>query len=70
MDKYELGDYFVEFLKLKSNCKFNNCLHINEPKCAVKLALENGEIAPSRYKNYLNMLEQDEDSFRTNRYEK
>ena len=55
---------------LKSDCKFNNCLHINEPKCAVKLALENGEIAPSRYKNYLNMLEQDEESFRINRYEK
>ena len=70
MDKYELGDYFVEFFKLKSDCKFNNCLHINEPKCAVKLALENGEIAPSRYKNYLNMLEQDEESFRINRYEK
>ena len=70
MDKYELGDYFVEFFKLKSNCKFNNCLHINEPKCAVKLALENGKIAPSRYKNYLNMLEQDEESFRINRYEK
>ena len=70
MDKYDLGDYFVEFFKLKSNCKFNNCLHINEPKCAVKLALENGEIAPSRYKNYLKMLEQDEESFRINRYEK
>ncbi|MGB0593026.1 MAG: ribosome small subunit-dependent GTPase A [Flavobacteriales bacterium] len=70
MDKYELGDYFVEFFKLKSDCKFNNCLHINEPKCAVKLALENGKIAPSRYKNYLNMLEQDEESFRINRYEK
>ncbi len=70
MDKYELGDYFVELFKLKSDCKFNNCLHINEPKCAVKLALENGEIAPSRYKNYLNMLEQDEESFRINRYEK
>lgn len=70
MDKYELGDYFVEFFKLKSDCKFNNCLHINEPKCAVKLALEKGEIAPSRYKNYLNMLEQDEESFRINRYEK
>ena len=70
MDKYELGDYFIEFFKLKSDCKFNNCLHINEPKCAVKLALENGGIAPSRYKNYLNMLEQDEESFRINRYEK
>ena len=70
MDKYELADYFIEFFKIKSDCKFNNCLHINEPKCAVKLALENGEIAPSRYKNYLNMLEQDEESFRINRYEK
>ena len=70
MDKYELGDYFIEFFKLKSECKFNNCLHINEPKCAVKLALENGEIAPYRYKNYLNMLEQDDESFRINRYEK
>ena len=70
IDKYELGDYFVEFLKLKSDCKFNNCLHVNEPKCAVKLSLEKGEIATSRYKNYLNMLEQDEESFRINRYEK
>ena len=70
IDKYELGDYFVEFLKLKSDCKFNNCLHVNAPKCAVKLSLEKGEIATSRYKNYLNMLEQDEESFRINRYEK
>ena len=70
MDKYELGDYFVEFFRLKSDCKFNNCLHVNEPKCAVKLSLQKGEIAPSRYKNYLNMLEQDEESFRINRYEK
>ena len=70
MDKYELGDYFIEFFKLKSGCKFNNCLHINEPKCAVKLALEKGDVAPSRYKNYLSMLEQDEENFRVNRYEK
>jgi len=69
MDKYELGDYFIEFFKLKSGCKFNNCLHINEPKCAVKLALEKGDVAPSRYKNYLSMLEQDEENFRVNRYE-
>ncbi|MBL6658046.1 MAG: ribosome small subunit-dependent GTPase A [Flavobacteriales bacterium] len=69
MDKYELGDYFIEFFKLKSECKFNNCLHINEPNCAIKLALENGEIAASRYKNYLSMLEQDDESFRVNRYE-
>lgn len=70
MDKHELGDYFKEFFKLKSQCKFNNCLHINEPNCAVKLALENGEVAPSRYKNYLSMLEQDDESFRVNHYDK
>ncbi|MDA9898237.1 ribosome small subunit-dependent GTPase A [Flavobacteriales bacterium] len=69
MDKYELGDYFIEFFKLKSGCKFNNCLHINEPNCAVKLALEKDDVAPSRYKNYLSMLEQDEENFRVNRYE-
>ena len=41
MDKYELGDYFPEFFKLKQDCKFNNCLHLKEPQCAVKEALEN-----------------------------
>ena len=69
IDKYELGDYFIEFFRLKSDCKFNNCLHVNEPKCAVKLALANGEIAYSRYKNYLSMLEQEKESFRINNYE-
>lgn len=69
IDKHELGDYFIEFFRLKSDCKFNNCLHVNEPKCAVKLALANGEIAYSRYKNYLSMLEQEKESFRINNYE-
>lgn len=70
MDKYELGDYFTEFFKLKPQCKFNNCLHINEPNCAVKLALKKGEVSTSRYKNYISMLEQDDESFRVNHYEK
>ncbi|TPN85884.1 ribosome small subunit-dependent GTPase A [Aquimarina algicola] len=69
MDKEELGDYFPEFFALKSNCKFNNCLHINEPKCAVKEALDNGEIAWSRYKSYLQILEGDEASYRKNNYD-
>ncbi len=59
MDKYELGDYFPEFFKLKSQCKFNNCLHLDEPKCAIKKALEDKEIAWSRYRSYLQMLEED-----------
>lgn len=62
MEKEELGDYFREFFKLKSQCKFNNCLHLNEPKCAVKKALEADEIAFSRYKSYGQILEELEDN--------
>jgi ribosome biogenesis GTPase / thiamine phosphate phosphatase len=69
IDKYELANYFPEFFKLKSDCKFHNCIHINEPDCAVKEALSKGEIANSRYKNYLNMLEQDNENYRVNKYD-
>ena len=69
IDKEELGDYFPEFFKLKENCKFNNCLHIEEPKCAVKEALEADEIAWSRYRSYLQILEGEEDHFRKDIYE-
>jgi ribosome biogenesis GTPase len=62
MTKEELGDYFVEFFELKHECKFNNCLHLNEPKCAVKEALENGEIEYTRYKSYLQILEEIEEN--------
>ncbi len=65
MDKDELGDYFPEFFALKQNCKFNNCIHINEPNCAVKEALENEEISWSRYKSYLQILEGEEENYRT-----
>ena len=57
--KEELSGYFVEFSKLVKECKFNNCMHINEPQCAVKKALGKGEIAYSRYKSYLQLLEDD-----------
>ena len=59
IEKEELSGYFVEFSFLKENCKFNNCRHTNEPQCAIKTALEQGEIAPSRYKSYLQLLEDD-----------
>ena len=62
MDKHEIGDYFPEFFALKSECKFNNCLHLDEPKCAVKEALENNEIAASRYRSYVQMLTGEEDN--------
>ncbi|MBC8265499.1 MAG: ribosome small subunit-dependent GTPase A [Flavobacteriales bacterium] len=66
--KQELGDYFCEFLQSKKKCKFHNCIHLNEPDCAVKLELEKGEIAKSRYESYLGMLEEDEKNYRTNDY--
>ena len=57
----ELSNYFPEFLKLKSHCKFNNCVHINEPNCAVKKALDDGEIAFSRYNSYLSIFNNDQE---------
>tara|TARA_B100000925_G_scaffold270416_1_gene232862 strand:+ start:655 stop:1596 length:942 start_codon:yes stop_codon:yes gene_type:complete len=65
----ELGDYFVEFFERKSQCKFNDCLHIDEPKCAVKLAVESGDIASSRYKSYTQILDGDNQHFRTDFWE-
>ena len=64
----EIGNYFPEFFAIKQKCKYHNCIHKNEPDCAVKTALGNGKIAESRYKNYLNMLLEEEENFRTNDY--
>ena len=55
----EIGNYFPEFYQRKGNCKFHNCIHINEPKCAIIEAVENGEIAYSRYTSYTQMIEED-----------
>jgi len=65
MEKEEIGDYFPEFFKLKNECKFNNCLHIDEPKCAVKDALEEDKVAWSRYKSYVQMVNGEEEHYRT-----
>ena len=70
MEKEEVGDYFPEFFKLKQDCKFNNCLHVREPKCAVKEALENDDIAYSRYRSYLQILEGENEHYRTDNFEK
>ncbi len=68
IEKEELGDYFPEFFALKSECKFHNCLHLQEPKCAIKEALEREEIPWSRYKSYLQILEGEEDNYRKDIY--
>ncbi|WPR72613.1 ribosome small subunit-dependent GTPase A [Flavobacterium sp. NG2] len=69
MEKSEISDYFPEFFRLKDKCKFNNCLHKEEPKCAVKQALENDDIAWSRYNSYLKILEGDDEHYRTDIYD-
>lgn len=68
MEKAEVGDYFPEFFALKDQCKFNNCLHKDEPHCAVKAALENDEIAWSRYRSYIQILEGEDEHYRTDVY--
>ncbi|WP_422859103.1 ribosome small subunit-dependent GTPase A [Flagellimonas sp. S174] len=64
MEKDEIGDYFPEFFELKSECKFNNCLHLDEPKCAIKQALEEGNVTWSRYRSYVQMVTGEEESYR------
>jgi ribosome biogenesis GTPase / thiamine phosphate phosphatase len=56
----ELSHFFPEMRELLQNCRFNNCLHINEPGCAVIEALEEGKLPPERYGSYLSILEDDQ----------
>ena len=66
--KDEIGNYFPEFFDLKESCKFNNCVHLNEPNCRVKDAVKRNKIAESRYCSYLGMLNEEEDNYRINDY--
>lgn len=60
MEPWEISHYFVEIFRISENCQYNNCSHTHEPGCAVKKAVEDGGIAPSRYISYLGLLEGDE----------
>lgn len=53
IDVYTLSQQFKEFFEALPNCKYGQCLHINEPNCEVKRRIENNEILKSRYENYL-----------------
>lgn len=57
LEKEHLHHYFPEMFALLSECKFHNCLHRSEPKCAVRKAVEKGLIAEERYLNYLDLYE-------------
>ena len=60
----EISHYFPEMLKVLKKCKFHNCTHIDEPSCAVKKALEEGEISKSRYKSYLSIFYEEKEKYR------
>lgn len=65
MKKTEIGHYFPDIFKIAHDCKYSDCLHIDEPDCAVLKALENGQLALSRYESYLSILnDYDESKYR------
>ena len=57
MEKEEIGHYFPEILEIMGECRFHNCMHLDEPNCAVKEAVMEERIAQSRYFSYLSMME-------------
>jgi ribosome biogenesis GTPase len=65
MERDEVSHYFPEIFKMSKKCRFYNCMHLNEPDCAVLDALEHHYISESRYHSYLNILEDiDEGKYR------
>ncbi|MGC4101659.1 ribosome small subunit-dependent GTPase A [Ferruginibacter sp.] len=63
ISKQELSHYFPEMKNLINDCQFNNCLHINEPNCAIKKAVADNSIATDRYVSYCNILDSIEEQF-------
>jgi ribosome biogenesis GTPase len=57
INKQELSHYFPEMRRLLNDCQFNNCLHTNEPGCAVKAAVETGDVSVDRYASYLTLMD-------------
>jgi ribosome biogenesis GTPase / thiamine phosphate phosphatase len=64
MEKNEIYHFFREIFKVSKECRFNNCLHLDEPGCAVRSAVEKGEIAFLRYKSYLNIMDGEDGKYR------
>lgn len=69
LEKEHYAHYFPEMRELIGACRFHNCMHLNEPHCAVKAAVESEEISPSRYQSYVQlMLEDSSDPYRRNEF--
>jgi ribosome biogenesis GTPase len=64
MERSEIYHFFPEIFKISKECRFHNCLHLEEPGCAVRTAVENGVVNPLRYRSYLNILEDENRKYR------
>jgi len=64
MEKNEIYHFFREIFIVSKNCRFNNCLHLDEPGCAVRTAVEKGDIDFLRYRSYLNIMDGDDRKYR------
>ena len=69
-ERWEIPHYFPEMFSRSGECSFRDCTHTHEPGCAVKTAVENGEIAEFRYNNYLEILKGGEDKYRKDKHRK
>ncbi len=64
MERNEIYHFFPEIFAASHYCRFNSCLHVDEPGCAVAAAVESGDIDPGRYRSYLNILSGDDRKYR------
>ena len=64
MDRNEIYHFFPEIFRTSRDCRFHNCLHLDEPGCAVRSAVENGLIDPLRYRSYISILDGDDRKYR------
>jgi ribosome biogenesis GTPase len=64
LKREEIFHFFPEIFHISKNCQFNNCLHLQEPGCAVKIALKEHKIALSRYRSYISLLNNEEEKYR------
>jgi ribosome biogenesis GTPase len=63
-DRREIYHFFPEIFRISSGCRFHNCIHIDEPGCAVREAVASGEIEPWRYRSYVSMVLEDNEKYR------
>ncbi len=69
LEKEHIAHYFPEMRRLLGKCKFNNCMHLQEPECAVKEAVGDGDILETRYQSYVRLMEEDQsETYRKNIY--